>query len=266
MKTVKLDWHGHVAVVTLSRPHKANAIDWTMFEEFPAAVSQAAADERTRAIVVTGEGKTFSGGPDKSQDTPFDSHDILERNPEVQRKYYRRWGRFVEPLYNAEQPTVALVNGWAAGEAFAMATVCDFRIGGDTAKFKTDVGRVGGLDVVGLMWSLAPIVGNSRALELHLLGRTVGAEEALAIGLLNKVVPAERLQEEGLAYAADLAGLPPISTKLSKYLLRQTYQQDFSRALDMASFMAANVELSEDHLSAFDAYEKGLPLPPFKGR
>jgi 2-(1,2-epoxy-1,2-dihydrophenyl)acetyl-CoA isomerase len=266
MSDLTTEWRGHVAIVSLNRPQKANAIDWTMFDEFPRVVREVSNDERTRVIVFRGEGRSFCGGPDLSKDTRLDSHAVLERNPEVQRQYYRRWGNFVSPIVHAEQPTVALIQGWAAGEGWSIAAHCDFRIGCETAKFKTDINRVGGLDVVGLLWALAQAMGSSRASEVYLLGRTLDAEEALRLGVLTRLVSQDRLLEDGLAFAAELAQLPPISTKLQKHLLRNSLIEEFDRYLARVSMMAANVELSDDHQQAFRAYEEGRPLPDFRGR
>jgi enoyl-CoA hydratase len=201
-----------VALVTMNRPEKLNALDNRMWDELPAAIEAESADDDVRVIVVTGAGRGFCAGADLSAISELPSHGV----PDFAR-YQERAGNTLARIKRAPKPTIAAVNGPAAGGGLAIALACDVRIAAPDARFNVAFIRLGlsGCDV-GVSWLLPRVVGLGHASELMLTGRLVDADEALRIGLVNSIVPAEELLDSAYAKAAEIARNSPFGLRLTK--------------------------------------------------
>jgi enoyl-CoA hydratase/carnithine racemase len=210
LKVVRLEVDDGVAVVTLCRPDRLNAWTGRMHHEYRWAVQAADEDPAVRAIVVTGEGRGFCAGADSTalaghaerggydpgmpEDVPNPGHGVDERFE----------ADFAWHLGLAT-PTIAAVNGPAAGVGLVLACYCDLRVAAAGAKLTSAHGRLNLPAEYGLSWLLPRIVGVGRALDLLLSSRVILAEEALEWGLVNRVVPAARVRAEAVGWARELA-------------------------------------------------------------
>jgi enoyl-CoA hydratase/carnithine racemase len=213
-----------VAILTLNRPERLNAWTGEMEASYFGHLEELARSEDVRAIVVTGAGRGFCAGADMQDlealgaGTAPAGHDAGERRPQT------------FPL-TVPKPIVAAINGPCAGIGLVQALMTDIRFAAAGAKLTTAFARRGLVAEHGISWILPRLVGPARALDLLLSGRVVLAEEAAELGLVNRVVEPERLLEETLAYARDLAvNCSPASMATMK---RQVYA-DLERPLAQA--------------------------------
>jgi enoyl-CoA hydratase/carnithine racemase len=185
-----------VAVVTMHRPEKKNALSIALREALADALDALAGDDRVRAVVLTGEGEVFSAG--------FDLSEFQESDPEFQRRLWASSDRFHATVLRFRLPLVAAVNGPALAGGFDLAVMCDLRVVADTARFAH----------VEYAWTevvyrpLRELVGGSLARELTLTGRSVDADESHRIGLANVVVPPHDVVPRAVQMAAAAAQMP----------------------------------------------------------
>lgn len=198
---VLLAIEGAVAVITLNRPQVLNAIDAATARAFGEAVAGIAADPAVRCVLLRGEGRAFCAGGDVSRFVDGDPFGAVEA--------------IIDPLHAALKqldslsvPTVAAVQGAAAGAGFSLALACDLALAADDAVFTLAYARIGASPDGSATYRLPRLVGPRKALELAMLAEPVRAPEALALGLVNRVVPAAVLQDEALALATRLAAGP----------------------------------------------------------
>src|SRR5439155_9858077 len=201
---VELSVEDSVAIVRLNRPDVRNAINDEMRARFVAALERAGNDETVRAVVLTGNGKSFCSGGDIAG-----MRDRLQApSGKVAFNGWRRQQqthRSVAALHGIGKVTVAAVNGAAAGLGCDMALACDFIVAAEDAVFSMSFVRRGLVSDGGGMYFLPRRVGLSRAKEMIFSGRPVDSTEALAIGLADRVRPAATLVHDAAAWARDLS-------------------------------------------------------------
>ncbi len=219
-----------VATLVLNRPEKLNAFADEMREQFVAAIDTIASRQSVRVLVITGAGRAFCAGGDvgymvhrKEQGAAFG---------EGLATLVAAGGAAIARLVSLPFPTIACVNGAAAGGGCNLALACDLRIASDRASFGQSFVRIGLHADWGGTYFLPRLVGLSKALELCWLGDMVDAAEALRIGLLNRVVPHERLDEETRALAVRLASAPQTSVRAAKRNLRASANRSLGECLD----------------------------------
>ena len=261
-ETLTVDTTDHVCTITMSRPRVYNALNDQLTFELQDALKQAARDSDVRVLVLTGEGKAFCSGQDLA--------DLKEKyvpgyEPHLGDDLRKRYNPIAKRLREMDKPTIAAVNGVAAGAGLSFALACDLRIASETASFIEVFINVGLIPDSGSTWTLPRLVGLAKAIEMCFTGDKVKADEALRIGLVNRVVPAEQLMDETRAVAAKLASLPARGIALTKRLLNQSYQRDFAGQLEAEAFAQETAALTEDHVEGVRAFiEKRKP--EFKGR
>jgi enoyl-CoA hydratase/carnithine racemase len=209
-----------VATLTLNRPERLNAWTQELERDYFAALGECAADERVRVIVVTGAGRGFCAGADMQELQALNEDGVSEdqRNGARTAQTY--------PL-TVPKPIIAAINGPCAGIGLVQALMCDLRFAAEDAKLTTAFARRGLVAEHGISWVLPRLVGPARALDLLLSGRVVLGREAAAIGLVNAAMPREKVLDQTLAYARDLAvNCSPASMATMK---RQVYA-DLERA------------------------------------
>ncbi len=211
-KTIRLDVDGRVAVIRLNRPDRLNAWTPEMGGELFGALAALDADDAVRAVVVTGEGRAFCAGADLSSggDT-FAAEGTWGRYAEVERR--------TQP-WNMRTPVIAAINGAAVGVGATVPLAWDIRLASDRARIGFVFTRRGIVPEANSTWLLPRLVGMSRALEILLTGRLMSAEEALELGVVSRVVPHDRLLDEALALARDIAeNTAPVSVAITKRLV-----------------------------------------------
>jgi enoyl-CoA hydratase/carnithine racemase len=216
-----------VALLTLNRPQRLNAWTDEMEHLYFGLLDECAASEQVRVIVLTGAGRGFCAGADMQQ-----LQDLSDGTLDEEHRRARRPQSF--PL-SVPKPIIAAINGACAGIGLVQALMCDIRFGADGAKLTTAFARRGLVAEHGISWILPRLIGPARALDLLLSGRVVYAEEAAALGLLNRVVAPERLLEETMAYARDLAvNCSPASMATMKRQVYADYEHTLPEALTAA--------------------------------
>jgi 2-(1,2-epoxy-1,2-dihydrophenyl)acetyl-CoA isomerase len=229
---ILLEVSGGIATITLNRPDKLNAFDLTMREPFIRAIDRVRKDHDVRVLVVTGAGRGFCAGGDvrfmadlKQRDSGYEGlAPLVETGREA-----------LTLLADLPFPTLAAVNGPAAGGGINLALACDLRIASDRATFGQTFVRIGLHADWGGTYHLPRLVGLARALELCWLGDMIDAAEAWRIGLVNRVVAQKSFAAEARALAVRLADAPATSVRLAKRALRASFHRTLEQCFDAES-------------------------------
>ena len=227
-QTLLVDRHDSVAVVTLNRPAKLNAMDASLRDGIPALAAKLRGDDQVRAVVITGAGKGFCSGVDLTGGRPDRSE--LSQN---QRLDDLAWvGRLALGVYGLDKPTVAAVNGVAAGAGMSLALACDLRVGGPNARFKVIFLERSLSAEAGMSYLLPRIIGYSRAADLLFTSGEVRSDEAYRMGLLDRLVDeGEDVVERGVELARQMAAMPPLALRSAKRALQHNLDAEFNEAL-----------------------------------
>jgi 2-(1,2-epoxy-1,2-dihydrophenyl)acetyl-CoA isomerase len=252
-----------VAVLTLHRPERLNALSRTMLDGLAEALPRLAQDPAVGAIVLTGAGRGFCAGGDvkaMAEGGEADGATLEERAQGLRsRMEVSRW------LHELPKPTIAMIRGAAAGAGLSLALACDLRIAGDTARLGTAFARVGYSGDFGGSYFLTRLVGTARARELYFTADLLDARQALAIGLVNRVVPDARLEEETLELAGRLARGPRVAFSYMKRNLNAAETGALEDVFDLEAWHHTRCGMTEDHREAARAFvEKREPV--FRGR
>ncbi len=231
-ETITLERRGHVAILTLNRPDRLNAINRVMMGEVPAALAAVKADDELRALVVTGAGKGFCSGADLMGAGQAVAGDAPPLQNQFDRIDELGWvGRWAMMWSGLDKPVIGAINGVAAGAGMSTALACDVRIGSEAARFKSVFIERSLSPDSGLSFFLPRIVGYAAAADIIFTSRAVGADEALKLGLLNRLVPEAELVEAAVAYAGEMARWPPVALRASKRVLQQNTEATLEEAL-----------------------------------
>jgi 2-(1,2-epoxy-1,2-dihydrophenyl)acetyl-CoA isomerase len=233
---IQYEIRGRVAVLTLNRPERLNAISAGLRNDVHAAVERARDDDEIRALVITGAGRGFCSGADLLGGADRASAGRSAAPPEPRNQNERldemNWvGRWAKLFYTFDKPLIGAINGVAAGAGMSLALACDVRIGSDKARFKTVFVERNLSPDSGMSFFLPRIVGYARAADLIFTSRAVEAEEALQIGLLNRLVPEAELLEAAVAYAEEMAQWPPLAIRSAKRVLQYSMEKEIDDAL-----------------------------------
>lgn len=215
---------GDIAVLRMNRPDKRNCITPEIRAGLECAVPAAMADDDVRAIVLTGSNEAFCAGGDLRTMEERRAPQVVARLHRIQ-----AWAKL---LAGGSKPTVAAVNGIAAGAGFGLALLCDIVVASDRAAFQASFARVGAVPDLGLAYTLPRAIGMVRAREMLLTNGRIAAAHAEQIGLVARCVPHDTLLDEALATARKLADGPIAALALTKHLLNNAYHQTFERFLE----------------------------------
>jgi 2-(1,2-epoxy-1,2-dihydrophenyl)acetyl-CoA isomerase len=258
--TVLLDVSEHIATLTLNRPAKLNALTGEMMEGLVPIMERLAEDKEVRCVVVTGAGRGFCAGGDVAG---MASGEAMPNERPVAR--LRRLEETSRLLHEMPKPTMAMVNGPAAGAGLSIALACDIRIAGESARFVTAFVRIGFSGDYGGSWMLQRLVGPAKARELYFTGDPIDAREAERIGLVNRVVPDDELAAETRALAERMAKGPPIALARMKQNMNLGLVSDYSTLLDAEAENMIMTGMTEDNREAIKAFLDKRP-PTFHGR
>lgn len=259
--TILLDVDQHVATVTLNRPEKLNALNSELMDSLVPLVERLAADDEVRCVVVTGSGRGFCAGGDIGAMSSGEALP-MQQNP-VER--LRRREEVSRLLHEMPKPTIAMVNGAAAGAGLSIALACDLRIAAESARFTTAFVKVGFSGDYGGTWMLQRLVGTAKARELYFTGDIIDAREAERIGMVNRTVPDDHLVPETRALAERIAKGPPIALARMKSNMNLGIGSDYSALLDAEAEGMIMTGTTEDNREALKAFlEKRQAV--FRGR
>lgn len=256
---------GAVLIWTLDREARLNALpDLGDGDEFAEACARANADMTVKCVVLTGAGRAFSAGGDLT--AMRDRRDLFEGSgAEIRARYRRVVHRIVRSLYDLEIPLVSAVNGPAMGLGCGIAATADIRIASDRASFGVPFLKLGIIPGDGGAWRLPRDVGYARAAEMLFTGRSIDAETAERWGLVNRVVPHDRLMDEALITAGEIAAQPAQALRMAKTLMRQGRDQTFEQILELSAAMQALAHMTDDHQEGVAAVLEKRPAD-FTGR
>ncbi|MBE0480806.1 MAG: enoyl-CoA hydratase/isomerase family protein [Dehalococcoidia bacterium] len=212
--TIILQKENGVAVMTLNRPESLNAVSPAMWFELSAVFEEVRNDDSLRVLVLTGAGRGFCAGADVAETLTL----AVSGNapPRTKEQLKEPVGAAGLKLAQLGKPTVAAVNGVAAGMGFSLAAACDIRIASENARFVNAFVRNGLIPDNGLTYFLPRLVGWSRALEIMYTGSRITADEAEKIGLVNRVVPQDELMGSALEVAGRIAEAAPIAVEMTR--------------------------------------------------
>ena len=245
-----------LAVLTLNRPERLNALSRPMLQLFTREVPRVVADPGVRAIMLTGAGRAFCAGGDVGGMGPPDPQSVLDGMAAA-----HTW---VKALRGAEKLVITAVNGAAAGGGFGLAMVGDVVLASSAAFFKAGFTDLGVAADYGLGFTLPRAVGEPRAAEILFSDRRVSVEEAERIGLVSRVYPAETFAADARAFALRLANTPR-GAQLTKRLLRLAEREAFAAYLAVEATTQLEAFQSQDFLEGIAAFREKRPAA-FKGR
>jgi len=261
-ETITVNKKEHIAIITLNRPDKMNAVNPQMVNELVAALREVAEDSDVRVAVLTGAGRAFCSGHDISY---FAGGGEEQRSPSQTAEQVRRVQKISLALQKMEKPTIAMVNGATLGIGCDFAFACDMRVGSYDAYFASGFVRMGAIPGAGGTWFYTRLMGLGRGLEFLFTGDSLPAEAAERIGVLNKLVPAEDLERETMELAQRLVKGPPVAIRLAKMQAYKALEVDLETALEMAATGQAVAMSTEDHREAATAFRQKREAQ-FKGR
>jgi 2-(1,2-epoxy-1,2-dihydrophenyl)acetyl-CoA isomerase len=250
-----------VATLTFNRPERLNALSPTIMEGLLHGLPRLADDPAARVLVLTGAGRAFCAGGDvKSMAAGREQKSIAEDTALLRARM-----EAARLLHEFPKPTIAMLNGPAAGAGLALALACDLRIAGASARLVTAFAKVGYSGDFGGTWFLTRLAGTARARELYFTGRPVDAEEALSLGLVNRVVADDRLFDTVMELARSLAQGPHVALRLMKRNLDCAEVGGLAELLDAEAANQVLTSRTEDHREAARAFVEKRP-PVFRGR
>jgi len=246
---------GGVRTLALNRPERRNALDAELLDNLPAELERAADDPSVRAVVLTGRGGAFCAGGDLE----LMAGGVGDLEQGLARE------RAATLLREMTKPTLAAVNGPAAGAGFSLALAADFRLASTAARFTPGFPAVALCGDYGVSYHLPRLVGREQALHLLLLGETWDADTALRRGLVGAVADADGFEAEVAAFAERLAALAPLAVARVKANVAVAEQADFAAVLHReAEGMIALAE-TDDFKEGLAAFAERRP-PRFRGR
>lgn len=261
-ESVLYEQRGRTVLLTMNRPETRNALSSDIIDQLVAGLEKANADRSVGCVVLTGQGRAFSSGGPLNEIRQM--HE--ERHPADRMKQWYRSGvhRLPKCIQSLDIVSVAAVNGFAIGAGCDLAAMCDLRVAGAGALFNESFLNIGLIPGDGGAWLLARLVGIGRAKEMLFSPKGVNAEQALAWGLVNRVVPDEALVEEAVAWAEEIASLPPEALRQAKRLVQRVERVTLDEHLEQAIDVQVQLQRLEDHAEALDAVQSRRK-PSFKG-
>lgn len=236
-KTVAYTEKDGILHVRLNRPEKRNALNFEIIGEIQQCIAEVATLPNIQVVLLSGEGKCFSGGTDLNSFQAGGSIQDVRRG-------VRRFQAMFNEIELLEKPVIALIHSYCFGGALELALSCDLRICTPDAAFNIPEVNMGMVPDGGGSQRLPRVVGVGRAKELILTGKTINAQKAELWGLVNEIVPPEKLEQTGIAWAKEIMANGMISVGLAKRNVDMSYNMSIHDALECAG-MAQSLAFSD---------------------
>ena len=221
-KYFEIENDNHVRILQINRPDVLNALNSELLLELSDIINECQSDNTVRVVIITGTDKVFAAGADIKDMHDKDFIDIVEND------FFKP---AVDAIENLKKPLLAAVSGYALGGGCELAMMCDFIICSDTAQFGQPEINLGVMAGVGGTQRLTRFVGKSKAMEMHLTGRSMSAEEAEAAGLVSRIVPSGELDQEIRKVAGKIAEKSNLSVQFIKESVKRSYETTLSEGL-----------------------------------
>ncbi len=244
MALVEVRLRGEVAVLTLNRPDKLNALSTALERELGAALDRGDV-AGARAVVIEGAGRAFSAGADVTE--------MGDQTPDAVMRYYAETGGVYERIASWPTPTIAAIHGYCLGGGFELALACDLRVASRDSVFGLPEVEIGILPSSGGTHRLVRIAGPARATELMFARRRLSADEAHRIGVVTEIVDGDAT-ERAVELATDVASLPPLAVRVTKRAIAAASESGRDAALlieQLAYAALAQTDAHEDATTAF---------------
>lgn len=252
-KNLIYETDGKIGLIKINRPEVRNVLNWETWMELEEVLNRLHSDPGIRVGIITGVGdEAFIAGADLRM--------LKDRTPQDAVNASKKANEILLFMESMGEPMIAAINGWALGGGCEMALACDFRIASEKAQIGQTEVRVGIMPGYGGNVRLMRLIGSGRAKEMIYTGKIVNAEEAERIGLVNRVVPHEKLMEETLAIARQIAQ-GPASIHLAKQAMFHASQLSLKEALLKDSEIYGEVYKTKDFKEGVTAFlEKRKPV------
>jgi len=261
---VLYETRGAVALVTLNRPQSLNSFTRAMHQALWAALDKVEADKAIRAVVITGAGRGFCAGADLAEFDFEPGPDLVKRadpGPVIEQAF----NPTVRKLQALRVPTVAAVNGVAAGAGASLAMTCDLAVAAPGASFIQAFSKIGLIPDAGGTWFLIKKLGLARAMGAAMLGDKLSAKDAKEWGMIWDVAPeGEDCVEAAMKLAQRLATLPTQALVATRHLLRGAASRDLDAQLDAERDMQSAMGKTHDYIEGVMAFREKRPAQ-FKG-
>ena len=249
---------GHVAILTLNRPRAMNALSGELIDALQAEFDRLAEDRSVRCVIIEATGRAFSTGHDLREVAGRNEyafhHDLLVR-----------CSTMMLSIQRLPQPVIAKVHAMATAAGCQLVAACDLAVASSEATFATS-GITNGLFCGTPSVSVGRNVGKKRALDMLLTGRFVDAATALRDGLVSRVAPPDKLDEETMALARQIASQPPQQIASGKAMFHKHMEMNVDQAYAFATEFMAGALQSEDAQAGIDAFVNKKPKPDWKGK
>jgi enoyl-CoA hydratase len=242
----KLEKEDGVGILTISRPQALNALNTDLLIELHKVLAEIHYDEEIKALIITGDGKSFVAGADISE--------MAGMSPLDAREFALLGNSVFSTIEEMEKPVIAAVNGFALGGGCELALACDIRLASEKAKMGQPEAGLGITPGFGGTQRLMRIVGPAKAKELIYTGKTIGAEEALSIGLVNHVYPVDTLLEEARKMAKEIAAKAPVAVQFCKRAINEGLEMDLQRGLQLEADLFALCFSTDDQSEGMQAF------------
>ena len=258
-ETVLQQVDGAVATITINRPEARNALTAQTKAELLQALRDCSADERVRAVVLTGSGQAFCAGQDLREHA-----DLLAAGSDPLATVRNHYNPLIMTIAEMPKPVIAALPGVAAGAGASLAFACDFRVAAERTTILLAFARVGlGADS-GASWTLQRLIGTARAAEMLMLAEPIDAATALEFGLLTSVVPNDELTAAAAAFGKRLADGPTLAYAAIKESLRYAGSHSLGEALEKEADLQTSLGATADHREATAAF-LNKQAPAFRG-
>ena len=235
--SVRYEKRGHIAWLTLDRPHDNNTIDLQLAYDLCDACSEACEDNEVWVVIVTGSGEVFCSGIDLSELSPLDMHELQRPNLA---------GLSSRAVAGVTCPVIAAINGDALGAGLEIALSCDIRISAENTRFGFPQTTYGLIPSGGGTQRLPRIVGTGKAMEMLILAEPITAEEAYRIGLVNKIVPKEELMPTAMKMAETICKRGPLAVRAAKEAIIKGMSMSLTEGLRLESFLSSYLMGTDD--------------------
>jgi enoyl-CoA hydratase len=255
-ETIQVSKEGALGIIMLNRPQAMNALSGTLVKELISALTDFERDDDVRCLVMAGSERAFSAGADIKE-----MADMTAVEMSMTGHFFPLWDR----IGRFPKPTVGALSGFVLGGGLELAMSLDVLVASETTQFGQPEIDIGVMPGGGGTQRLTRAVGKSKAMEMILTGKRIGAEEAKTLGLVSRVVPKEAYLEEAKKVANEIASKSPVATRLAKMAVNKAFEMGLSNGLDFERELFYLLFASEDAKEGMHAF-MDKRKPNFKGK